>query len=195
MMQFTSTTLLAAATELLAGSGFRSVPSENSARWGSSNARLFEDPYCLAAVVVYDTWQELFQRWPDAQSVVVDIVSARLGKSEPKSWDVYLVLLTPAFADTLAARDVNAIRYDTTRVRKLISTGEELRTLDDVKRTILPLLPVSPVSLEPPRDILEQLVDALANRGIDREDVSQVVTAFSKNEPLIPALNRGTGAT
>ena len=194
MMQFSSTTLLAAATELLAESGFRSVTAESSSRWGSSNVRLFEDPYCLAAVVVYDTWQELLERWPDAQAAVVDIVSARLGKSEPKSWDVYLVLLTAAFADTLAARELNAIRYDTTRVRKLISTGEELTTLDDVKRTILPLLPVSPVSLEPPRDILEQLVDALADRGIDRDDVSRVVAAFSKNEALMPALNRGTGA-
>jgi hypothetical protein len=194
MMQFSSTTLLAAATELLAESGFRSVTAESSSRWGSSNVRLFEDPYCLAAVVVYDTWQELLERWPDAQAAVVDIVSARLGKSEPKSWDVYLVLLTAAFADTLAARELNAIRYDTTRVRKLISTGEELTTLDDVKRTILPLLPVSPVSLEPPRDILEQLVDALADRGVDRDDVSRVVDAFSKNEALMPALNRGTGA-
>jgi hypothetical protein len=194
MMQFSSTTLLAAATELLAESGFRSVTAESSSRWGSSNVRLFEDPYCLAAVVVYDTWQELLERWPDAQAAVVDIVSARLGKSEPKSWDVYLVLLTAAFADTLAARELNAIRYDTTRVRKLISTGEALTTLDDVKRTILPLLPVSPVSLEPPRDILEQLVDALADRGVDRDDVSRVVAAFSKNEALMPALNRGTGA-
>jgi hypothetical protein len=155
---------------------------------------LFEDPYCLVAVVVYDTWQELFERWPDAQAALVDIVSARLGRSEPKSWDVYLVLLTAAFADTAAAREVNAIRYDTTRVRKLISTGEELRTLEDVRRTILPLLPLTPVSLDPPRDILDLLVDALASRGIDRDDVSLLVSAFTKNEPLIPALNRGPSA-
>jgi hypothetical protein len=155
---------------------------------------LFEDPYSLAAVVVYDTWKELFNRWPDAQAAAVDIVSSRLGKSEPKSWDVYLVLLTPAFADTGAAREVNAIRYDTTRVRKLISTGDELRTLDDVKRTILPLLPVNPVALAPPKDVLIQLVDALADRGIDRDDVSRVVTAFTNNEPMISALYRGPGA-
>lgn len=194
-MQFTSTTLLAAAAELLTGSGFRSVASEASSAWGSSNARLFEDPYCLVAVVVFDTWTELLERWPDAQAVIVDIVSGRLGKSEPKSWDVYLVLLTPAFADTAAAREVNAIRYDTTRVRKLISTGEELRTLEDVRRTMLPLLPVNPVSLDAARDILELLVDALVSRGIDRDDVTRIVSAFAKNEPLIPVLNRGPGAS
>ena len=193
-MQFTSTTLLAAAAELLSGSGFRAVSSDVSDKWGSSHSRLFEDPYCLVAVVVYDTWQELFERWPDAQAALVDIVSASLGRSEPKSWDVYLVLLTAAFADTAAAREVNAIRYDTTRVRKLISTGEELRTLEDVRRTILPLLPLTPVSLDPPRDILDLLVDALASRGIDRDDVSLLVSAFTKNEPLIPALNRGPSA-
>ena len=135
-----------------------------------------------------------FERWPDAQAALVDMVSTRLGKSEPKSWDVYLVLLTAAFADTIDAREVNAIRYDTTRVRKLISTGNELKALEDVRRTLLPLLPVTPVALEPQRDVFELLVDALAARGIDRDDVSRLVLAFSKNEALIPALNRGPGA-
>jgi hypothetical protein len=193
-MQFTATTLLAAVTDLLIGTGYRSVNVESSGNWGSSHVRFFEDPYSLAAVVVYDTWQELFSRWADAQAATVDIVATRVGKSEPKSWDVYLVLLTPAFADSVAARDVNAIRYDTTRVRKLISTGDELNTLDDVRRTILPLLPVSPVALAPPENVLDQLVDALANRGIDRADVATVVKAFSNNEPMISALHRGPGA-
>jgi hypothetical protein len=194
-MQLTPTTLLAAATELLTGTGFRAVSSKQSGNWGSANARLFEDPYTLVAVVVYDTWQQLFERWPDAQATLVDIVSERLGKSEPKSWDVYLVLLTPALADTAAAREVNAIRYDTTRVRKLISTGDELQTLEDVRRTLLPLLPVTPVTLGSPRNVLEQLVDALVERGLSRDDVSSVVEAYSKNQPLIPMLNRGSGAT
>lgn len=190
-MAFTSTTLLAAADEMLLAAGFRPASSSIS-KWEASNARLFEDPYSLVAVVVYDTWQQLFERWPDAQALLVEVVSSTLGKAEPKSWDVYLVLLTPAFADTDAVREVNAIRYDTTRVRKLISTGEELRTLDDVRRTLLPLLPVNPVSLDPPRDILELLVDALASRGIDRDDVARLVAAFTKNEPLIPTLHRSS---
>jgi hypothetical protein len=193
-MQFTATTLLAAVSDLLVSSGFRAVSIESSGEWGSSHVRLFEDPYSLAAIVVYDTWKELLNRWPDAQAAAVDIVSTRVAKSEPKSWDVYLVLLTPAFADVIAAREVNAIRYDTTRVRKLILTGDELRTLDDVRRTILPLLPVNPVALAPPKDVLIQLVDALANRGIDRDDASKVVTAFTNNEPMISALYRGPGA-
>ena len=191
-MQFTATTLLAAITEFLASSGFRAVSLGSSLNWGSSHVRLFEDPYSLAAVVVYDTSLELFSRWPDAQAALVDVVSERLARTEAKAWDIYLVLLTPAFVGDVATRDVNTIRFDTSRVRKLVATGDELQTLEDVKRTVLPLLPVSPVVLAPPRDVLDQLVDALAARGIDREDVRRIANAFAKNEPLIAALKRGS---
>lgn len=193
-MAFSSTALLASAAELLTGSGYQPVSAALSARWQSSNSRLFEDPYSLVAVVVYDTWRELFERWPDAQAMLVEMISTRLGKGEPKSWEGYLVLLTPSFADAIGAHEVNAIRYDTTRVRKLIATGEVLHTLEDVRRTLLPLLPVIPVSFDLPRDIFDLLIDALANRGIERTDVSRLVAAFTNNEPLIPALHRGPDA-
>ena len=193
-MAFTSTTLLASAAELLAGSGYRPLSAELASHWQSSNSRLFEDPYSLVAVVAYDTWRELFERWPDAQASLVEMMSMRLAKAEPKSWDAYLVLLTPAFADAPGAREMHAIRYDTTRVRKLIATGEELQTLEDVQRTILPLLPVLAASVERPRDVLDLLIDALANRGVDRDDASRLVSAYTSNQPLITALYRGPGA-
>lgn len=189
-MQFTATTLLAATTEFLGTAGFRPVTPGGSLDWGSSHVRLFEDPYSLAAVVVYDTSQELFNRWPDAQAALVNIVSERLVKTDAKTWDVYLVLLTPAFIDDAAGHDANSIRYDTSHVRKLVAAGDELLTLDDVKRAVLPLLPVSPVVLAPPRDVLEQLVEALADRGIERGDVERVVNAFETNKPLIAALKQ-----
>lgn len=189
-MQFTSTTLMAVASEVLVESGFRPVPFELSEQWGSANCRLYEDPYSLVAVVIYDTWQELQRRWPDAQSRLVDLVAATISKSEAKAWDVYLAILTPAFVDSDSNRELNAIRYDTTRVRKLISTGDDLRALDDVRRTLMPLLPIRAIELEPPRDVFELLIDALAAKGIGREDVRRLVDAFSKNEDLIPSLNR-----
>lgn len=39
------------------------------------------------------------------------------------------------------------IQRDTNRVRKLVAAGQELQTLNDVERTLLPLLPVSPEDL------------------------------------------------
>lgn len=194
-MGFTSTTLLASAAELLADSGYRSAGADAGNAWKVSNSRLFEDPYSLAAVVVYDTWKEMLEHWPDAQAALVETMSTRLSKAEPKSWDGYLVLLTPAFPDSNSARDVTAIRYDTTRVRKLIATGEDLQTLEDVRRAILPLLPVLTVAGDRPRDVLDLLIEALAKRGIDRDDVSRLVAAFNGNQPLIKALYRGPGAS
>lgn len=190
-MQFTSTTLMAAASEVLTGSGFRVVPFELTERWGTSNCRVFEDPYSLVAVTIFDTWKQLQDRWPDSQSSLVDLVASKLSKSEAKAWDVYLAVLTPAFADTDSARELNAIRYDTTRVRKLISTGEDLTTLDGVRRTLLPLLPINPIALEPPRDIFELLIDALESKGIERSDVRRLVDAFASNKDLISSLGRG----
>jgi hypothetical protein len=188
---FTSTTLMAAASEVLADSGFRPVPFELSERWGTVNCRLYEDPYSLVAVAIYDTWQDLHHRWPDAQSVLVDLVASKVSKSEAKAWDVYLAILTPAFVDSGSNRELNAIRYDTTRVRKLIATGDDLRALDDVRRTLMPLLPIRAIELAPARDVFELLIEALEGKGIDPNDVRRLVDSFGKNEDLIPSLNRG----
>ena len=85
---------------------------------------------------------------------------------------------------------MNLIRYDTTRVRKLVATGEDLKVLGDVKRAILPLLPLSTIGLEPFQDILAVLKEALAQRGIDQVDAQRVISAFSKNESVLLALYR-----
>ena len=190
-MEFTSSTLLASVEELLQQNGYRLAGQRAVAGWDLPTSKLFEDPYSLVAVVVFDTWRELLTTWPDAQALLVDTMSAQLSKTEAKSWDAYLVLLTPSFTDTGGARDVNAIRYNTARVRKLIATGDELQTLEDVERTLLPLLPVATVAVTSPRDVLKSLVEALIQRGLDPDDVTQAVSAFSSNVPLMPALHRG----
>ena len=59
-----------------------------------------------------------------------------------------------------------------------------------LRRVVLSLLPLASVDLEPPRDILTVLQRALAKRGVDREDAELVITAFSRNESILPALYR-----
>ena len=192
-MSLNSTTLLASSAEFLTAAGYRLVASEAARDWQTANSKLFEDPYSLVGVVVYDTWSELAEGWPDAQARLVDTMATRLRKTEPKTWDGYVVLLTPGYAGS-NSRHVSLIRYDTTRVRKLVASGEDLRALGDVRRAILPLLPLLTVGLEPFRDMLAVLKETLATRGIARDDAERVISAFSKNESILLALYRRPNA-
>ena len=129
-MSLSPTTLLASCAQLLTEAGYRLVAPEAAAAWSTVGSRLFEDPYSLVGVVVYDTWGELAERWPDAQARLVDTMALRLAKTESKTWDGYVVLLTPGYSERSARGGVSLIRYDTTRVRKLVATGEDLRSLE-----------------------------------------------------------------
>ena len=195
-MSLNPTTLLASCAQLLLQAGYRPVTAEAAGAWHTvGSSRLFEDPYSVVGVVVYDTWSELAKGWPDAQARLVDTMALRLAKTESKTWDGYVVLLTPGYSEPSARGGVGVIRYDTTRVRKLVATGEDLRSLDDVRRVILPLLPLSRGGLEAPRDTLTVLKEVLTERGVDSEDAELVITAFSKDEPILPALSRGSNAS
>ena len=192
-MSLNPTTLLASSAEFLTEAGYRLVAFESARDWQTANSKLFEDRYSLVGVVVYDTWRELAEGWPDAQARLVATMATRLSRTEPKTWDGYVVLLTPGYSDT-NSRNVSLIRYDTTRVRKFVATGEDLKALGDVKRALLPLLPLSTVRLEPFRDMLAVLKEALATRGIAQDDAERVILAFSKNEPILLALYRSPNA-
>jgi len=61
----------------------------------------------------------------------VNVISENIGHAEWKAWDGYLVLLTPGLAPSEEA-NIEAVRYDTTRLRKLVATGEDLRNPTDV---------------------------------------------------------------
>jgi hypothetical protein len=183
----TSSQLLAAASESLESGGY--APVKHADGW-ASNSRLFEDPYGIAAIVVYDTWGDLAETWRDAQGRLVELISAHLRRPEPKSWEGYLVLLTPAVLQSTSRSQLAAIRYDTTRVRKLVATGDELATIDDVEQAVLPLLPLN---VEPQLHmgpaLLDRLPDVLAGGGINLEAARTVVDAFRKNESILQRLH------
>ena len=85
------------------------------------------------------------------------MISSQVGHEEGKSWDGYLVLLTPSVASSESA-GLEAVRYNTTRLRKLVATGDDLQSPTDVERVLRRLLPLSQESanlsqesaLEPP---------------------------------------------
>jgi hypothetical protein len=80
--------------------------------------------------------------------------------------------------------------YDTNRVRKLVATGDELGTLDDVEQALLPLLPLEVESqFEPGHALIERLPSLLAEHGIEVEAAQTVVDAFVANESILERLH------
>ena len=91
----TTTEILAAASKVLQDGGYNRVDESRFPEWTSANARLFEDPYSIVEIIVYNTWSELHSSWTGAQAILVDVMSKHLRSTEPKAWEGYLVLFTP----------------------------------------------------------------------------------------------------
>ena len=57
--QFTLTTLVAAAGEILEGAGFKTVKPSAAGTWKAPEARVYEDAYSIVCIAVYETWATL----------------------------------------------------------------------------------------------------------------------------------------
>lgn len=186
------TDLIAAASEVLTDGGYQRIPARFP-QWDTPTSRLFEDEYNIVGIVVFDTCGELLQAWPDLQGSLVEMISRHVGLGESKSWDGYLVLMTPGQAPSESA-EVEAVRYNTTRLRKLVATGDELRSPIDVERVLRPLLPFGQeranLSQESALDLLPRL---LAEQGIPKETTQIIVDAFREQAPLLERLHKQRG--
>ena len=191
----TVTSLLTIATDLLESNGYTRVDDSKLLRLAPQGGRLFEDEFGIVAVVVFETWEELMEEWPEAQASVVEIMSEFVSIDDPKSWDGYLVLFTPSIATGHAAEDSERIRHDTSRLRKLVATGDELTTPADVNRALLPVLPLEPAQIgEPVGSALDLLPELLAKRAIPKPIADAVVEAFATHESLIDRIHAVRGA-
>lgn len=188
----TTTELIAAASELLQGGGYQAV-REGFPEWNTSSSRLFEDAYNVVGLAVFQTCAELFESWPNLQGSLVDVISRRVGAGEKKAWDGYLVLLTAGVsADNLK---IEEIRYNTTRLRKLVGTAEDLSSAGDVERLLRPLLPLQTErSTFASRSALDLLPGILAQHEIPERTTTALVRAFLEHESLMDGLH-SSGAT
>jgi hypothetical protein len=185
----TSTDILAAASETLNSNGYSRVARDATDEAWGANGRLFEDACGIVGVVVYETWSELSSRWLDAQALLVELISQNLNSSEAKAWEGYLVLLTCAVLPSGAGMEADRIRYDTVRVRKLLATGEELQTIDDVPRVLMSLLPLDKVDLAGQESTLSMLPELLSAKGLPKGAVEVLVKAFLEQQPLLERLH------
>jgi hypothetical protein len=113
-----------------------------------------------------------------------------VGQTENKVWDGYLVLLTTAIAPASDA-NIEDVRSDTTRLRKLVATGEDLAAPSDVERLLRSLLPLrDPQGSIGQGTALDLLPALLEEQGIDESTTRVLVKSFIEQEPLMEALHR-----
>ena len=186
---FTVTTLVAEADSLLARAGFRAVDPSAAGTWRATEARVYEDAYSIVCIAVYETWADLSSLWADDQSSLVGLISRHFTRTEAKAWDGYLVLLTPSVVPASARQEAVDIQRNTLHVRKLFAAGDELRTLGDVQRTLLPLLPLEGQEMERPSNVLDTLPGLLALHEVDEEVSEVAIAAFLDQRPIIEAIH------
>ena len=189
----TPTDLIAASSSVLEAGGYQPI-RKGFPEWNTTSTRLFEDKYNVVGIAVFTTSAELLSSWADLQGALVDVISRHVGQTENKAWDGYLVLLTAAIAPSSDA-DIEAIRYDTTRLRKLVATGEDLSAAGDVERLLRPLLPLRTAQGSIGQGTaLDLLPGLLAVQGIDKKTTEVLVKSFIEQEPLMDALHRQRGS-
>ena len=176
--QLTISEVLGAVNDHLEAAGF-SVADELLLSNGDP-IRCFEDALSIVGVVGFNTWATLERRWQEAQDSLVELMSDRLSRSDPKSWAGYLLLVTVDAPPSMMAVDV--IRRDTTRVRKLVATGNDLTTIGTVERVLLPLLPLETERTKPGAGrLLDRLPQLVEGAGVDPALMERVVLAFDEN--------------
>jgi len=184
------TDLLAACRDILSKNGFSEVLDFHLFNLDANTHCLFEDAYSLAAVVVYETWSDLLHGWIDAQTSFVELISNHISKEEQKSWEGYLLIWTTDFVPISEIDERQRIQYDIGRVRKLVSTGENLNELADIERALLPLLPISD-SFEQKKEtsILERIPNLLATKELPKEKIRAVIDAFETQNSALESLH------
>jgi hypothetical protein len=113
-----------------------------------------------------------------------------VGLAESKAWDGYLVLMTSAIAPA-GKLEIEDVRYDTTRLRKLVVTGEDLTdpsAVDRLLRTLMPLTDQGGTIRQ--KSALAMLPEVMARHGISRELTESLVKAFQDQRPLMDAIHR-----
>jgi glutamine synthetase type III len=145
---------------------------------------LAEDNYFVVAVAATNTIRDLILAEPVAFGALAQrIESAALG---PKKWDTYLVLLTQEKSpeDDSVTRDLYAINYDTSRLRRIAHTGVD-PTPDAVSHALAPFVqPATSATSAAQADAFDSLLRALVSRGVDEELAQRAITAFEQGATL-----------
>lgn len=145
---------------------------------------LAENAYFVVAVVATHTIQDLRVSQGPAEEVLAErLATASIG---PKKWDAYLVLLTQERSpeDDLTTRELYAINYDTTRLRRIAHTGVSV-TPESVSHALAPFVaPLEGNATNIHEDPFARLLTALEVRGVDGDLANRAIAAFEQGASL-----------
>lgn len=184
----TSLEVLAAAEHALLSGGYSRIEEDDTAsKW--RRGRGYEDEYGIVGVFVYDSVADLDSLWSEAQDAVVDLITRYIGRDEAKAWDGYLCLMTPAVAEPALLSRMADIRRNTSRLRKLVATGCELKSVSDILRSLQALLPLEPqVAADVNTSALDALPGILLDHGISTAATVRLIEAFEQQDSMMRAL-------
>ncbi len=191
--ELTATQMVAAATDVLESAGFARIPESTIRSAEGDDIRVFEDDYSIVGLSVFETWADLADNWIRSQEALVKVISRHANRSEPKTWDGYLILLSPARLPSDRTEAAERIRHDTSHVRKMVATAEDIQSLPEMGTVLLPLLPLSEedVAITEGRPIEDTLPESLEEQyGVDRAAVKSLMEAFQEQRSLMEALHR-----
>jgi hypothetical protein len=99
------------------------------------------------------------------------------------------VLLTPATASE-QWQEAQEIRQDTTRVRKLVGTGDDLRSLGDVATLVSSLLPIGTAEAvsDKTETIWSLVYQSLEKKGVSRNTIQNLVKSYEEQRNIMEAL-------
>lgn len=189
----TATSLLAAAQSTLEGAGYKLIEPTSGQAAFYDQARILQNQYSVVMVASFETWESLAETWTDYQGVTVETMSRFLRQGDSKAADGYLVLLTPmpVSVGEIETTRLNRIRSDTSRLRKLVGTGDDLRTISDIRKVIAALIPLA---VRPDGSSTDDSLDALPRileqRNVEAAATKVVVDAFKANTPIMPLLHQ-----
>ncbi len=189
-MSLNETQIAAGTKDVLRENGF--VSGELPEEWHERerSAFVFEDEYSIVGVVLYATCEELINEWAKDQGALNSKISEYIGRGEAKSSDGYLVLLTSGLPEEKHREDLTRIRYNTSRLRKLVATGEDLAELGDIENALQPVLPLQISSANEVRSSgLYKLPSLL---GLPEEATEGLVEAYWDQTSLLEALHQYT---
>lgn len=190
MPSLSDTQISAGVREVLRENDFE--PREPPEEWRKKerSAFVFEDEYSIVGIVLYATCDELINEWPNDQGALSSNISEYVGRGEAKSSDGYLVLLTSGLPEAEQGEALTRIRYDTSRLRKLVATGEDLSRKNDVENILRPILPLE---IGGRNDIPASGLDELPSLlDLPEEATRTLVDAYREQTPLLEALHEYT---
>ena len=173
--------LLAAATQVLIAEGFTMAVA---ALPDGRQMVLAEDDFFVLGIVEFASAQDLLTAESAASELLTNRVSE--GRSSPKSWDAYLMLLTTARELFDGSSDVvTLVVYNTRSLRRMVRHAlvPDSASLREALQPFLPLTAAGSTHVAAPLDLLQ---GEAANRGVSSEVFLELMQKFKRDRSYEP---------